>query len=130
VYLLSDIKRLDREGEHSPPPSAKDKDMWSYISVPPYVFMAWFLCAEMLPCTLYQIDCRICSDDSHTQCGQICHLFLLTYRDITDCPVKCWENQSNNQLTKPNNPPSNKQTNQQTNQAISQLHSECFFLRS
>jgi hypothetical protein len=54
----SDVKRLLREGEYSLPSSAKAKDMWSYISAPPYVFMAWFLCAEILPLPLHQTDWR------------------------------------------------------------------------
>jgi hypothetical protein len=34
------IKEPRREGEHPPPASAEDKNMWSYTSTSPYVFMA------------------------------------------------------------------------------------------
>jgi hypothetical protein len=41
--LLSGVKRPTREADHSPPFSAEVKNAWSYISSPPYVFMALFL---------------------------------------------------------------------------------------
>jgi len=34
------VKRPGRESDHSPPYSAKVKNVWSYISTPPYVLMA------------------------------------------------------------------------------------------
>jgi len=37
------VKRPGREGNHSPPPSAEDKNAWSCTSTPQYVFMAWHL---------------------------------------------------------------------------------------
>jgi hypothetical protein len=37
------IKRPGREVDHTPLPSAEVKNTWSYPSIPPYVFMAWFL---------------------------------------------------------------------------------------
>jgi hypothetical protein len=37
------IKRPGREAEHSPPPSAEVKKMWTYTSTPPYASMAWCL---------------------------------------------------------------------------------------
>jgi hypothetical protein len=30
---------MERESDHSPPPSAELKNVWSYTSTPPYVFM-------------------------------------------------------------------------------------------
>jgi len=36
-------KRSERKDNHSPPSSVEVKNGWSYISAPPYVFMAWFL---------------------------------------------------------------------------------------
>jgi len=36
------IKRLGRETAHSPPSSAEVKNSWSYTSIPPYVFVAWY----------------------------------------------------------------------------------------
>jgi hypothetical protein len=35
------VKRPGREADHSPPPSAEVKNVWSYTSTPQYVFMAW-----------------------------------------------------------------------------------------
>jgi hypothetical protein len=37
------VKRPGREADHSPPPSAEVKNACSYISIPPYVLMAWCL---------------------------------------------------------------------------------------
>jgi hypothetical protein len=37
------VKWPDHEAEHSPPPSAKVNNAWSYASIPPYIFMAWYL---------------------------------------------------------------------------------------
>jgi hypothetical protein len=37
------VKRLMCEADNSPPSSSKVKNVWSYTSNPPYVFMAWFL---------------------------------------------------------------------------------------
>jgi hypothetical protein len=37
------VKRPEREADHSPQSSAEVKNTWSYISTPPYVFMAWCL---------------------------------------------------------------------------------------
>jgi hypothetical protein len=37
------LKRLGREADHLPPPSAEFKNAWSYTSTPQYVFMAWCL---------------------------------------------------------------------------------------
>jgi hypothetical protein len=37
------IKRLDHEADRSLPPSAEDKNVWSYTSIPLFVFMAWCL---------------------------------------------------------------------------------------
>jgi hypothetical protein len=34
---------LGHEADHSPPSSAKVKNVWSYTSTPQYVFMAWCL---------------------------------------------------------------------------------------
>jgi hypothetical protein len=36
-------KASEREADHSPPPSAEVKNVWSYTSSPQYVFMAWCL---------------------------------------------------------------------------------------
>jgi len=30
------------EADHSPPSSTKVRNVWSYTSIPPYVFMAWY----------------------------------------------------------------------------------------
>jgi hypothetical protein len=35
------VKRLRREADHSPPPSAGVKNVWSYISTPQYAIMVW-----------------------------------------------------------------------------------------
>jgi hypothetical protein len=40
VHWVPGIKRPGREAEHSPPFSANVKNAWSYISTPPYVYMA------------------------------------------------------------------------------------------
>jgi hypothetical protein len=37
------LKLPGHEGEYSPPPSAKVKDLGSYTSIPPYGFMTWCL---------------------------------------------------------------------------------------
>jgi hypothetical protein len=37
------VKRPGREADHSPPSRAKIKNAWSYTSIPPQVFMAWYL---------------------------------------------------------------------------------------
>jgi hypothetical protein len=37
------VKQLWREADHSPPPSAEVKNVWSYTSTPSYVFMTWCL---------------------------------------------------------------------------------------
>jgi hypothetical protein len=37
----SEVKQLGHEADHSPPFSAKVKNVWIYISTPPYVLMAW-----------------------------------------------------------------------------------------
>jgi hypothetical protein len=42
-FILTGAKSLRREPEHSPPPSAEVKNVWSYTSTPPYVFMVWCL---------------------------------------------------------------------------------------
>jgi hypothetical protein len=41
--LSSRVKRPAREVDHSPPSTAADKNVLSYISTTPYVFMAWYL---------------------------------------------------------------------------------------
>jgi hypothetical protein len=35
------VKRSGREADHSPPFRAEVKNVWSYTSIPQYVFMAW-----------------------------------------------------------------------------------------
>jgi hypothetical protein len=42
VFSLG-VKRLGREADHSPPPSAEVKNAWSYTSTSQYVFMVWCL---------------------------------------------------------------------------------------
>jgi hypothetical protein len=37
------VKLPGRESDHSPPSIAEFKNVWSYTSTPPYVFMAWYL---------------------------------------------------------------------------------------
>jgi hypothetical protein len=37
--LSLEVKRPGREADHSPPTGAEVKNMWIYISSPPYVFM-------------------------------------------------------------------------------------------
>jgi hypothetical protein len=37
--LSSEVKRLGREADHSPPASAEVKKTWIYTSIPPYAFM-------------------------------------------------------------------------------------------
>jgi hypothetical protein len=41
--LSTEVRCLGRNANHRSPSSAEVKDMWSYTSTPPYVFMAWFL---------------------------------------------------------------------------------------
>jgi hypothetical protein len=41
--ISSGIRQPGRESDHSPPSSADVKNVWSYISTPPYVFTAWRL---------------------------------------------------------------------------------------
>jgi hypothetical protein len=41
--LSRGVNRTGREADHSPPSSAEFKNAWSYVSIPPYVFMAWCL---------------------------------------------------------------------------------------
>jgi len=41
--LSQEVKWLGHEADHSPPSSAKVKDVMNYTSIPPYVFMAWCL---------------------------------------------------------------------------------------
>jgi hypothetical protein len=37
------VKQPGREADHSPPSSVEVKNIWSYTSTQPYVFMAWYL---------------------------------------------------------------------------------------
>jgi hypothetical protein len=37
--ISPDLKRLERDADHSPPSSAEVKKTWIYTSTPPYVFM-------------------------------------------------------------------------------------------
>jgi hypothetical protein len=37
------VKQLGRESDYSPPSSAVVKKTWMYTSIPPYVFIAWYL---------------------------------------------------------------------------------------
>jgi hypothetical protein len=37
------VKWPGREADHSLPSDAEVKNAWNYTSIPPYVFMAWFL---------------------------------------------------------------------------------------
>jgi hypothetical protein len=37
------IKQLGHEADHSPPSSAKIKNVWSYTCTPQYIFMVWCL---------------------------------------------------------------------------------------
>jgi len=46
--LTPGVKWTGLEADHSPPPSAEVKNTWSYISTPPYVFMAWCLLKYIL----------------------------------------------------------------------------------
>jgi hypothetical protein len=41
------VKRADREADNSPPSSAEIKNMWSYTSIPPNIFMSWCLVKHM-----------------------------------------------------------------------------------
>jgi len=41
--LSPGAKRLVREADHSPPPSDEVKNVQSFTSTPPYVFMRWYL---------------------------------------------------------------------------------------
>jgi hypothetical protein len=41
--FLGVVKWPGREADNSPPSSTEVKNKWSYISNPPYVFMAWYL---------------------------------------------------------------------------------------
>jgi hypothetical protein len=41
--LSQGVKRLGRVSDHSSPSSVEVKNAWSYISTPPYAFMAWCL---------------------------------------------------------------------------------------
>jgi hypothetical protein len=38
--LSPDVNRLGRKTDHSPPFTGKVKNAWSYISTPPYIFIA------------------------------------------------------------------------------------------
>jgi hypothetical protein len=41
--LSLEVKHLGHGADHSPPSSAKVKNVWSYTSISQYVFMAWCL---------------------------------------------------------------------------------------
>jgi hypothetical protein len=41
--FIPGVNRQRRETDHPPPSSAEVKNMWSYISIPPYVFILWCL---------------------------------------------------------------------------------------
>jgi hypothetical protein len=41
--LFREVKRPGRETDHCPPSGAEVENVWSYTSVPQYVFMAWCL---------------------------------------------------------------------------------------
>jgi hypothetical protein len=41
--LSLEVKRPEREADHSAPSSAEVKNAWSYTSIPQYAFMAWCL---------------------------------------------------------------------------------------
>jgi hypothetical protein len=45
--LSPEAKRPGREADHLPPSSAEVKNVWSYASTPPYVFMALCLIKHM-----------------------------------------------------------------------------------
>jgi hypothetical protein len=38
-----EVKRPEHEADHSPPSITEVKNVWSYTSTSPYVFMAWYL---------------------------------------------------------------------------------------
>jgi hypothetical protein len=57
--LFTRVKWLEPEADHSPPSTTEVKNMWRYISTPPYVFIMWcvishrnsFTCTQpMSPC--------------------------------------------------------------------------------
>jgi hypothetical protein len=41
--MRTEAKRPGREADHSPPSNAEVKNPWNYTSIPPYVYMAWYL---------------------------------------------------------------------------------------
>jgi len=41
--LYPEVKRLTGEADHSPPSSVEVKNVWSYTSIPPHVFMSWYV---------------------------------------------------------------------------------------
>jgi hypothetical protein len=43
LAVLSGVKQMGCEADHSPPSSAKVKKEWSYTSNPQHIFMAWCL---------------------------------------------------------------------------------------
>jgi hypothetical protein len=53
------VKRPGREADHSPPSSAEVKNVWSYTSIPEYVFMAWCLVKHRDNFTFYLYYCTI-----------------------------------------------------------------------
>jgi hypothetical protein len=44
------------EADHSPSSSAKDKNLWSYMSAPQYIFMKWCLIASSCHGALFSTD--------------------------------------------------------------------------
>jgi hypothetical protein len=55
--FIPGVKRLGREGDHSPQSSAEVKNMWSYTSTPQYVLMVRGLVT--LYFTIVLIECRV-----------------------------------------------------------------------
>jgi hypothetical protein len=43
VALSLAVKWTWHEADHSPPSGAKVKNVWSYTSILPYMYMAWYL---------------------------------------------------------------------------------------
>jgi hypothetical protein len=78
------IKHLGCEADHSPPSSAKVKNVWNYTFIPPFVFMAWYLVYLYLALSL-----KLCSPE--TLMIQLSSQYRVTVlHTVTNHEMSCW----------------------------------------
>jgi hypothetical protein len=101
------VKRPGRKADHSPPSSAEIKNAWSYISTPPYVFLAWCLilhidnlifkirCVRYFSHILYYIRNIGWSKSQATHSWHMIYLpksfCSLKSENKKQCKIECWK---------------------------------------